>query len=82
MSSAHRQHPPRLELLRIQISASLDARGRIAGCYGVTIASCADGQALWIGADAPDDAATKLAAEFDREPRPSRQTRKIALPHS
>lgn len=71
MSSAQRQRPPRLELLRIQAGASLDARGRIVGCYGVTIASSADGQALWIGAGVADDAATELAAEFDRAPRPS-----------
>lgn len=63
---------PHLELLRIQADASFDARGRIAGCDGVTIASSTDGQTLWIGAGVPDDAATELAVEFDRAPRPSR----------
>ncbi|GAA4984960.1 GNAT family N-acetyltransferase [Actinopolymorpha pittospori] len=70
MSSAHRQYPSRLELLRSQAGAFLDARGRIAGCYGVTIASCADGQALWIGASVPNDAATELTAALDRAPQP------------
>ena len=60
-----------LELLRIQAGASFDPHGRIAGCYGVTIASSTDGRALWIGAGVPDDVATELAAEFDRSPQPS-----------
>ncbi|GAA5005821.1 GNAT family N-acetyltransferase [Actinopolymorpha pittospori] len=71
MSSAHHPHPPGLELLHIQAGASFDARGRIAGCYGATIASSTDGQSLWIGSDVADDTATELVAEFDRAPPPS-----------
>ncbi|HEY2176746.1 MAG TPA: GNAT family protein [Mycobacteriales bacterium] len=74
MSTAGRLRTPDLELLRFQVGASLDAPGRIAGCYGVTIASCADGQALWIGDQVADDAAAELVAEFDRAPRPVDQS--------
>lgn len=59
-------HPNHLELLRIQAEASLDRRGRIAGCHGVTIAICDDGHELWIGAEVPDAAARELAAAFER----------------
>lgn len=55
-----------LELLRLQAGASLDHHGRIIGCYGVTIAACDDGQALWIGAKVPDAVASELTAAFDR----------------
>jgi hypothetical protein len=66
-------HPPRhLELLAIQAEPSLDGHGRITGCHGVTIASCHDGQLLWIGADVPDATAAELAAAFDRAPPPAR----------
>jgi hypothetical protein len=55
-----------LELMRIQAEASFDRRGRIVGCYGITIASGEDGHALWIGADVPDEMADELTAAFDR----------------
>jgi hypothetical protein len=57
-----------LDLLRIRAEASFDDRGRIAGGYGITIASSTDGQALWIGADVPDALARELTAAFDRAP--------------
>src|SRR5689334_19143626 len=55
-----------LDLLRLQAEPSLDARGRIARCHGVAIASCGDGHALWIGDEVPDAVAGALAAAFDR----------------
>jgi hypothetical protein len=62
------RHPGSLELLRIQAEASLDRRGRIVGCYGITIASAEDGHALWIGADVPEAMTDELAAAFDPAP--------------
>lgn len=62
--------PGPLELLRIQAEAALDGRGRLAGCYGVTIASCASGQALWIGAEVPAPIADQLEAAFARSALP------------
>jgi RimJ/RimL family protein N-acetyltransferase len=59
-----------LALLAIQIGSSLDARGRITGRFGVTLASCGDGQALWIGAEVAEPLARELAAAFDQAPRP------------
>jgi hypothetical protein len=59
-------YPGSLELLRIQVEASLDRRGRIVGCYGITIASGEDGHALWIGAEVPEAMADELTAAFDR----------------
>jgi predicted GNAT family acetyltransferase len=58
--------PHDLELLRLRAGASLDQHGRIIGCYGVTIAACDDGQALWIGAEVPDAIASELTVAFDR----------------
>jgi GNAT superfamily N-acetyltransferase len=55
-----------IDLLHVQDEALFDDRGRIAGCFGVTIASSTDGQALWIGADVPDPLARELTAAFDR----------------
>jgi hypothetical protein len=60
--------PDDLALLRVQAAASLDARDRIAGCYGATIATCRGGQALWIGAEVPDALAHDLAAAVETAP--------------
>lgn len=53
-----------LELLTIQAEGALDPAGRLAGRYGVTIACVPGEQALWIGAEVPDDTAAELAAAF------------------
>ncbi len=63
-----------LELLAIQAESSFDRRGRIAGRYGITIACCNDGQALWIGADVPDAMVTELEAVFDHASPPADPT--------
>jgi RimJ/RimL family protein N-acetyltransferase len=60
-----------IDLLRLQSELSLDERGRIRGCHGVTIASARDGQALWIGADVPDAVARALTEAFDRAAPPT-----------
>ncbi|HMG52889.1 MAG TPA: GNAT family protein [Kofleriaceae bacterium] len=59
-----------LALLALQIGGVLDTRGRIAGRFGITLASGGDGQALWIGAEVPEPLARELAAAFDQAPRP------------
>lgn len=64
MTSSRDRHTD-LELLALQGRGSLDDRGRIAGVHGVTIASAADGCALWIGADVPDDLANQMTAVFE-----------------
>ncbi|HEX6839412.1 MAG TPA: hypothetical protein VF334_22700, partial [Polyangia bacterium] len=52
-----------LELLRLQIEGSLDARGRVAGLFGAVLARSCDGQeAAWIGADSDDVTAAIVAA--------------------
>ena len=61
-----------LELLRLQAGAALDHHGRILGCYGITVAACDDGQALWIGAEVPDAIAGELTAAFDQASPASR----------
>jgi GNAT superfamily N-acetyltransferase len=53
-----------LELLTIQAERALDPAGRLAGQYGIAIACAPAEQALWIGAEVPDDVATELAAAF------------------
>ena len=63
-----------LDLLRLQIAASLDDRGRIADCYGVTLASCDAGHALWIGDAVPDDVAAEIEAALAAEPLPANVT--------
>jgi RimJ/RimL family protein N-acetyltransferase len=63
---------PGLELVRIQYEAALDGRGRLAECYGVTIASCMDGHAMWIGDEVPDALAEELTRRFERAKRPAR----------
>ena len=50
---------------------SLDHRGRVAGLCGITIGVAADGQALWIGADVPDELAHEITAIVARSPRSS-----------
>jgi hypothetical protein len=60
-----------IELLGIQVGASLDGRGRITDCDGVTIASCDGGQVLWIGAAVPDAVASELAAAFEQVAPPA-----------
>jgi GNAT superfamily N-acetyltransferase len=57
-----------LELRRIQAEGFFDGRGRLLNLHGVTIDWCADGQALWIGADLPDALADQLAAAFAGAP--------------
>jgi hypothetical protein len=63
-----------LELLAIQAEPSFDRRGRVADCYGITIACCKGGQALWIGADVPDAMASELEAVFERSSPPTDPT--------
>lgn len=63
MSRAER--PGHLELLGVQAEAALDGRGREIDVDGITIASCEDGQMLWVGAEVPEAVATDLRATFD-----------------
>jgi hypothetical protein len=56
--------PTDLELLTLQAGGALDPRGRLAGHHGVAIACAPAEQALWIGAEVPDDVAAELAAAF------------------
>lgn len=58
-----------LDLLKIQAGMSLDARGRYAGLFGVTIAVAPQGEAIWIGAAVPDDLAAGLTAIVVPSPR-------------
>lgn len=61
--------PPRgLALLRLRAENSFDARGRIADCDGIAVASSDDGQALWIGDRVGEPVAIELTAAFDRAP--------------
>jgi len=60
-----------MELLGIQAEGSLDGRGRIVDCDGVTIASCDGGLLLWIGTEVPDAVAAELAAAFERATPPA-----------
>jgi hypothetical protein len=55
-----------LELLKLQAEGSLDDRGRVAGLYGIKVACCEVGQALFIGAQVPDAMAGELARIFDQ----------------
>jgi RimJ/RimL family protein N-acetyltransferase len=57
-------HLGHLELLRIQAEMTLDPRGRERDTDGVTIASCDEGQELWIGAEVPDGVASELTEAF------------------
>ena len=65
-------HATELELLAIQAQPTFDPRGRIIGSYGVTIACTEEGQAIWIGAELPDELAGELAATFGRAASASR----------
>jgi hypothetical protein len=56
--------PTDLELLAIQTERTLDAAGRLAGRYGITIACAPGAHAMWIGADVPDATAAELTAAF------------------
>ncbi|HEU4732170.1 MAG TPA: GNAT family N-acetyltransferase [Kofleriaceae bacterium] len=58
-----------LELLAIQAEGSFDHAGRILDRYGVTVACARDRQALWIGADVPDELAAELTSAFHRTAR-------------
>src|SRR5262245_24445002 len=60
--------PSELELLELQYERTFDERGRIRDFYGVSIASFAGRQTLWIGAHVPDALAGELAWAFDRSP--------------
>jgi RimJ/RimL family protein N-acetyltransferase len=62
--------PTSFELLEIQAEGSFDARGRIAGLYGIAIACAGDQHALWVGTDVPEDLATELTAVFAQAARP------------
>jgi GNAT superfamily N-acetyltransferase len=59
-----------LELLRLQRASALDGRGRIVDGDGVTIASCAEGRLMWIGAAVADAVAAELVAAFERAAPP------------
>jgi RimJ/RimL family protein N-acetyltransferase len=58
-----------LELLEIEVSTSLDVRGRIAGLSGFTIGVSQDGQSFWIGARVPEDLARRLTDMMTGSPR-------------
>ena len=54
-----------IELLEIQAEMSFDARRRMTGLCGVTLARAHDGQILLVGSDLSDKVAAELAATFD-----------------
>jgi RimJ/RimL family protein N-acetyltransferase len=60
-----------LELLRLQAEGSLDERGRVAGLYGIKVACCDSGEAVWIGDEVPEAMAGELLQILARTQPPA-----------